>query len=78
MTYYVYMMSNKWHTVIYTGMSSDLEGLFGNTNLKKIQLHLLPGIIAINLCGMLKLMMYGLPLKKKKESKQVPEQRKLK
>jgi|TARA_B100000953_G_scaffold223001_1_gene184679 putative endonuclease len=26
MTYYVYMMSNKWHTVIYTGMSSDLEG----------------------------------------------------
>ena len=25
-TYYVYMMTNKWHTVIYTGMSSDLEG----------------------------------------------------
>jgi putative endonuclease len=26
MAYYVYIMSNKWHTVIYTGMSSDLEG----------------------------------------------------
>ena len=26
MTYYVYMLTNKWHTVIYTGMSSDLEG----------------------------------------------------
>ncbi|MCH7764838.1 MAG: GIY-YIG nuclease family protein, partial [Candidatus Marinimicrobia bacterium] len=26
MTYYVYMMTNKWHTVIYTGVTSDLEG----------------------------------------------------
>jgi len=25
-TYYVYMMANIWHTVIYTGVSSDLEG----------------------------------------------------
>ena len=77
MTYYVYMMTNKWHTVIYTGVTSDLEGRgFGRIKIKQTQNRSLQGIIAISWFGMLKQMTSILLLKKKRELKQVQGQRK--
>ena len=78
MTYYVYMMSNKWHTVIYTGMSSDLEGRVWQHKFKEDP----TSFTARYNCN--QLMWYAetddvwAALEEENESKQVPEQRKLK
>ena len=78
MTYYVYMMSNKWHTVIYTGMSSDLEGRVWQHKFKEDP----TSFTASYNCN--QLMWYAetddvwAALEEENESKQVPEQRKLK
>ena len=71
-------MSNKWHTVIYTGMSSDLEGRVWQHKFKEDP----TSFTARYNCN--QLMWYAetddvwAALEEENESKQVPEQRKLK